>query len=159
MKTKEFEEYLLAIGGLKNGFYLDRPNIVTNLCECSEEWLQLIHDLIEELIKAGWNKEICQIKEKFGGLRFYINEGNDEIFKIIDRYEELSFKTCEDCGSVEEVETLWKEGWIRTLCNKCYIPKPIHKFNNGLGATLCNKCYVIISIGMTEELYCNNCKK
>lgn len=32
--------------------------------------------------------------------------------------------------------------------------KPIHKFNNGLGATLCNKCYKIISTGFTDNLYC-----
>jgi len=37
-------------------------------------------------------------------------------------------------------------------------PKPIHKFNNGRGATLCVKCYVIISEGITEELYCEKCK-
>jgi hypothetical protein len=36
--------------------------------------------------------------------------------------------------------------------------KPIHKFNNGRGATLCGKCHVIISEGITEELYCEKCK-
>ena len=35
--------------------------------------------------------------------------------------------------------------------------KPIHKLNNGLGATLCHECTVIISIGLTKDLYCNNC--
>lgn len=32
--------------------------------------------------------------------------------------------------------------------------KPIHKFNGGLGATLCNECRVIITTGLTEDLYC-----
>jgi hypothetical protein len=32
--------------------------------------------------------------------------------------------------------------------------KPIHKFNGGRGATLCHECKVIISIGMTDDLYC-----
>lgn len=36
--------------------------------------------------------------------------------------------------------------------------KPIHKFNNGAGATLCNTCSVIISNGLTEDLYCDKCK-
>jgi hypothetical protein len=35
--------------------------------------------------------------------------------------------------------------------------KPIHKLNGGMGATLCNSCRVIISEGLTEELYCKNC--
>jgi hypothetical protein len=36
--------------------------------------------------------------------------------------------------------------------------KPIHKFNNGAGATLCHNCSVIISTGLTEDLYCDKCK-
>ena len=35
--------------------------------------------------------------------------------------------------------------------------KPIHKFNGGIGATLCHKCRAIISEGLTEDLYCENC--
>jgi hypothetical protein len=35
--------------------------------------------------------------------------------------------------------------------------KPIHKFNNGKGATLCYCCSKIITIGLTEELFC--CKQ
>jgi hypothetical protein len=37
--------------------------------------------------------------------------------------------------------------------------KPIHKFNNGNGATLCHKCSVIISVGLTDDLYCKDCRK
>ena len=32
--------------------------------------------------------------------------------------------------------------------------KPIHKFNGGRGATLCHTCKVIITEGLTEDLYC-----
>ena len=35
--------------------------------------------------------------------------------------------------------------------------KPIHKFNNGRGATLCNQCSVIITTGLTDDLYCKEC--
>ena len=37
--------------------------------------------------------------------------------------------------------------------------KPIHKFNNGVGATLCHQCNCIISLGYTEDLYCKRCNK
>lgn len=33
---------------------------------------------------------------------------------------------------------------------------PIHKFNGGRGATLCHECKVIISEGLTDDLYCEN---
>jgi hypothetical protein len=32
--------------------------------------------------------------------------------------------------------------------------KPIHKYNNGIGATLCHECSVIIHTGFTDDLYC-----
>lgn len=37
--------------------------------------------------------------------------------------------------------------------------KPIHKFNNGNGATLCHNCSTIITLGFTNDLYCNKCKQ
>ena len=36
--------------------------------------------------------------------------------------------------------------------------KPIHKFNGSLGATLCHQCSVIITTGLTDDLYCKECK-
>jgi len=45
-----------------------------------------------------------------------------------------------------------------TLTTKLQTMKPIHKLNGGLGATLCHKCSVIISTGLTQDLYCDTCK-
>lgn len=37
--------------------------------------------------------------------------------------------------------------------------KPIHKFNNGIGAMLCNYCRIIISTGKkTDVLLCDKCQ-
>jgi hypothetical protein len=57
-----------------------------------------------------------QIKEKMGGLRIYINHGNEKMFQIIRRAEEESFITCEDCGKPGRERF---GGWIRTLCDEC----------------------------------------
>jgi len=35
--------------------------------------------------------------------------------------------------------------------------KPIHKLNGGIGATLCHLCSVIITTGLTQNLYCDKC--
>ena len=123
MTTKEFEKYLVSIGGLENGYFSDRPAIVKNICECDDGWLQMIHDLIAELLAAGWNKQICQIKEKFGGLRFYINSGSEEIWDIISKYEGKSYETCEVCGEQGEIrkDCGWKGSrWYKTMCDKHY---------------------------------------
>lgn len=40
-----------------------------------------------------------------------------------------------------------------------YNNKPIHKFNNGIGATLCYNCSVIIKTGLHNDILCNDCKQ
>ena len=117
LSKEEFEEYLISIGGLVNGWYPDRePIIDAFFCDINKGWYGLVKNLIEELIAAGWDKHIHQIKEKFGGLRFYISEGNNEIYKIIEKYELLSYKTCELCSNEGKLR---KGGWLVTLCDKC----------------------------------------
>lgn len=122
MSKEEMNEFLESIGGLENGFHSDKPPITD--CEffsVSSGWYPLIKKLIEDLIKLGWNKQVCQVKEKFGGLRFYINEGSKEIHDRISEAEKLSYKTCEMCGEEGELRT--KIRWFTTLCNKHYDEK------------------------------------
>jgi hypothetical protein len=112
-------EYLESIGGLENGFYSDRPSIKhCEVFDVDSGWYPIIKDLIEDLIKLGWDKQICQVKEKFGGLRFYINTGSDEIFKRIHLAENQSYEICETCGEKGDMRT--DLGWYSTLCNKHY---------------------------------------
>jgi len=62
--------------------------------------------------------QITQIKEKFGGLRFYYNGGDDYIHGMCWIAESMSYKICETCGSTENVHQT-KGGWITTICDKC----------------------------------------
>lgn len=119
MKNEEFEKYLNSINGLKNGYFTDRERITSRyFFEVNDGWLDLIHDLIADLIKLGWDKEICQVKEKFGGLRFYINGGSVEIFDRISKAEADSYNICEICGTIENVGVT--SGWISVLCESCW---------------------------------------
>jgi len=122
MDKQQMNEYLESIGGLENGFYNDRPLIKSaNFFSVDQGWYPLIKDLVDDLIKLGWNKQVCQVKEKFGGLRFYINEGSDEIYKRITIAEKVSYKTCERCGEKGELRN--DIGWYLTLCENHYIEK------------------------------------
>lgn len=80
-------------------------------------WYGLVANCILDCIDAGWNKQICQVKEKFGGLRFYINAAPPIVHEIISEYEELSYKTCEKCSSTKDVTS--KGRWVTTLCKSC----------------------------------------
>jgi hypothetical protein len=58
----------------------------------------------------------AQVKEKFGGLRFYVDNGNDRIYGLISMAESMSYRICEDCGNPGKSGG---RGWIRTLCDPC----------------------------------------
>lgn len=61
---------------------------------------------------------VIQVKEKFGGLRFYVDSAPDWYFDLIRFYEHQSQEICEECGM--EGETIFLHGWwLKTLCDKC----------------------------------------
>jgi hypothetical protein len=114
---QKIDSYLESIGGLENGWRTDRPPIKdAHYFECHEGWYPLIQKLIEDLIQLGWDKQITQVKEKFGGLRFYINSGSTEIYDRISEAERASYSICEDCGEPGELRK--DLGWYFTLCDK-----------------------------------------
>lgn len=59
--------------------------------------------------------QVRQIKEKFGGLRFYYDGGDDTISGMVTMAEVWAGRVCETCG---ERGTQRSGGWIRTLCDK-----------------------------------------
>lgn len=56
-----------------------------------------------------------QIKEKFGGLRFYYQGGDDYIDGLVDMAERWANQSCEVCGAPGKKT---RGGWIRTLCEQ-----------------------------------------
>lgn len=108
-------------------------------CGIGKGWLHLVVELDEILAQIDPDYQIHQIKEKFGGLRFYaypsFKSGShwdqdqkkhviDDIelfirteafYAQINKYENGSTSTCEVCG---EFGKLNKGPWIRCRCEK-----------------------------------------
>jgi hypothetical protein len=55
-----------------------------------------------------------QVKEKFGGLRFYVQAATDKHYNYISFAESMSYHTCEICGNPGKRYT---DGWHTTLCD------------------------------------------
>jgi hypothetical protein len=55
-----------------------------------------------------------QVKEKFGGLRFYVQAATKEHYNYISFAESMSYRTCESCGAEGKTYT---DGWHTTLCD------------------------------------------
>lgn len=102
---------------MKWGFTGEEVLIADLTSNVGRGWTPLVTRLVYDLLALGWNGTVYQVKEKFGGLRFYIGTGSAAISARIDAAEEESFKTCEDCGEPGTLHT--ERNWLRTLCSAC----------------------------------------
>jgi 8-oxo-dGTP diphosphatase len=93
----------------------------TGMGRVGRGWWPILEDAIVEMKAAGWDGEIRQIKEKFGGLRFYIGGAPKPVHKITTKAEAESYKVCEDCGKPGWCQSL--ERWYVTLCAECRCTK------------------------------------
>lgn len=92
---------------------------------CGDGWYGLIYELAEKLEPLIQKEEpelrfeysAVQVKEKFGGLCFYVGYATKEMRKAISETEAKSYVTCEECGEVADQDVSY--GWILTLCKPC----------------------------------------
>lgn len=99
--------------------------------ECGDGWFQVLDSLCGQIqhytdwknrsAEAGYKdfKPVpqvvaVQVKEKFGGLRFYYDGGDEHISGMVRMAESWAANTCEECGSPGKTR---HGGWIRTLCD------------------------------------------
>lgn len=85
-------------------------------------WSDILARLVPDLFTLGWDGNVTQVKEKFGGLRFYIGGGSDEVHDRIELACKESYRTCEECGEPGKPDHT--RGWIRTLCPAHMEAKP-----------------------------------
>lgn len=92
--------------------------------ECGDGWYHLLDSLMGNIQSyLDWkNREeevvkqvvLLQVKEKFGGLRFYFDGGDSYILGLASLAESVSTHTCETCGNLAKTRS---GGWVRTLCD------------------------------------------
>lgn len=88
--------------------------------DCGDGWygiLDVLCSLIANDVQYNHMPPVTalQVKEKYGGLRFYFNGGNDRADAYSLFAESMSYRTCETCGQPGKPR---KGGWIRTLCDE-----------------------------------------
>ncbi len=95
--------------------------------DIDDGWFNILYMLssgLEKLIQSYplflSDLRAVQVKEKFGGLRFYISGYpsepvlNELVENLISSAEYLAWKTCEMCGAPGVSRS---GGWIKTLCD------------------------------------------
>lgn len=81
--------------------------IIISLCAHIQSHIDHSKTPIEQVV-------VAQIKEKFGGLRFYYDGGDQYISGLASMAETWADHTCEVCG---DKGTARSGGWIKTLCD------------------------------------------
>ncbi len=104
------------------------PNrFLSEYFECNEGWADLIEEYLIELEKLDpyLVVKIDVIKEKFGHLTIItlhdLEDPDDKIDKIGEKYRRLSKDVCEMCGKKGRLFSLG--AWLKTLCEGCKIAR------------------------------------
>lgn len=110
-------ELQLQIEALKNKFL---PNYYKSV-DVDEGWYQIVVDCDNLLTEIDPDYRIAQIKQKFGGLRYYFQPSdvnNGELYvkmnAVVLAYEKIASMTCEATGK-PGVLMKSKGGWVKTL--------------------------------------------
>jgi len=98
---------------------------VTCMCwgiETGDGWYKLLDSLCANLdhsMRNGHPQVVAtQVKEKFGDLRFYVDNADEYQRGMITLAETMSECTCETCGAIGTMKAD-PRGWVSTLCDDC----------------------------------------
>lgn len=90
--------------------------------ECVHEgWRPILAVLHETIVAGDPDYDVAQVKEKFGGLRVYLNTPETPYIRgAISAAEEVASQTCEFCGQPGKTRAPKGRpgGWIHTVCDE-----------------------------------------
>lgn len=85
-----------------------------------EGWFPIIDQLCAALQNmsdySDFQIEAVQVKEKFGGLRFYVNSYDPMVENLISKAEAKASHTCDVCGKEGKMRDL--NGYMATRCDE-----------------------------------------
>lgn len=115
--------------------YIQQTNPYKYSINVGDGWFKIIYELVHsirvnDMKKGDWVTKVTQIKEKFGGLRFYVTGTSDKNWALIRNAEQKSYGVCEESGSEVEVGT-WTDGWVKTMCRKLALEKFYNLIDEG----------------------------
>ena len=123
-------------------------------------WEPILRRLSEKVLAEylTWPSEqqalfqVVQVKEKFGGLRYYFDGASTEaISQAVSEAENAADATCEVCGAPGERVNV--TNWLQTLCHACYIKRMLAKGYKLIKCGVCGKEDVCMSITPNHEWF------
>ncbi len=98
---------------INDGWY----HIIEVLCNTIQGHIDWSNEQRDKYQRGEGCKQVIviQVKEKFGGLRFYYVGGNEYIHGLVRMAEVWAANSCEVCG---DLGSRRGTSWLTTLCNK-----------------------------------------
>jgi hypothetical protein len=116
--AKMEQQFPKMFAGPYGGFAVSQGwwHIIESLCANIQSHIDWKQEQKEKYNRGEGCEQVvvAQIKEKFGGLRFYYDGGDATISGIVRMAESWASQTCEVCGNKG---TIRPGGWLRTLCD------------------------------------------
>jgi hypothetical protein len=81
-------------------------------------WKRLLERTYNYLELVPENVCVNTVKEKFAGLRIYVDRASEEVHRYLNLVCTESYTICELCGGIGDTCTP-RGNWLRTLCKKC----------------------------------------
>ncbi len=112
LEAKLFEKYPKILNG----------TLIGKCINCDDGWFHLIDHLCTDIQEHNDSHpdlpqvQAFQIKQKFGGLRFYACGGDQYIWDSITAAEGRSTSICEICGDRGDIN--YTKGWVKCLCKE-----------------------------------------
>jgi hypothetical protein len=83
--------------------------------QCGPGWYRIVLDLDRRIAEVSPAARYAQIKEKFGGLRVYLDEHDAETKALSEHAEWIAVRTCEACGMPGMLRK--DRAYVQTLCD------------------------------------------
>lgn len=93
-------------------------------------WYQLVAEVLQPIEdengRLTWDApdpscvkliEVAQIKEKFGGLRLYVDNAPVWVNELVSKAEAKAWTICCNCGESGAIKP--SNYWLETLCERC----------------------------------------
>ncbi len=88
--------------------------------QIGEGWFNIVRELDKKISELCPDYVVDQVKEKFGELRYYVNnistENREKVKNLIQEAREKSQKTCDMCGKKGKLYS--HLGFLATRCEK-----------------------------------------
>lgn len=84
-----------------------------------EGWYEIARQCCDGIVRIDPAARVYQLKEKFGGIRMYMNAVSPPVHTMTDALEHQSFHTCQECGNQPASPHSTNNYWVKTLCDGC----------------------------------------